>query len=115
MLKRLLLIVTLLTAFQLCSFAQQKPASGLANPPGKSVLFYPNPAYVVINFELGPKTDQVRSLLIFNFMGKKVYETKSASPKITVNLENFYRGIYIFQVRDINGNILESGKFQVVK
>jgi len=48
-------------------------------------------------------------------MGKKVFEQKNISPKNIVNLEDFYRGIYIYQLRDKNGLILESGKFQVVK
>ncbi len=49
-------------------------------------------------------------------MGKKVYDIKKAPSRITINLEDFYRGIYIFQVRDKNGTIIQSGKFnQVMK
>jgi hypothetical protein len=48
-------------------------------------------------------------------MGKKVYEIKKTPVRITINLEDFYRGVYIFQLRDSNGNIVQSGKFQVVK
>jgi hypothetical protein len=48
-------------------------------------------------------------------MGKKVYEVKNTAPRITINLDDFYRGIYVFQLRDKNGLILETGKFQVVK
>ena len=42
-------------------------------------------------------------------------ELKPAEQKIIVPLTEFYRGVYIFQVRDVQGNIVESGKFQVVK
>jgi len=42
-------------------------------------------------------------------------ELKPSDQKITVPLTEFYRGVYIFQVRDVQGNIVESGKFQVVK
>jgi len=48
-------------------------------------------------------------------MGKKVYELKNMPSRININLEDFYRGIYIYQLRNKNGNIIESGKFQVVK
>lgn len=95
--------------------AQERPGSA-AIAIQKKVRFYPNPANVVINFELQQSSaDNQASLLIFNFMGKKVYEQKNIPNKLTVNLEDFYRGIYIFQLRDKNGIILDSGKFQVVK
>jgi len=32
-----------------------------------------------------------------------------------VNLTDFTRGIYIFQLKDQNGKVIESGKFQVNK
>jgi hypothetical protein len=69
----------------------------------------------VINFDFQRGYDNSYSLLIFNFMGKKVYEVKNTTARTNINLEDFYRGIYIFQLRDKNGLILESGKFQVVK
>ncbi len=42
-------------------------------------------------------------------------ELKPTEQKITVALTDYYRGVYIFQLRDVQGNIVESGKFQVVK
>jgi hypothetical protein len=48
-------------------------------------------------------------------MGKEVYELKATSPIVTVPLDEFYRGMYIYQLRDGNGAIIESGKFQVIK
>ena len=79
------------------------------------IKFYPNPATSVINFEFQRSFDKSYSLQIFNFMGKKVYELKTLSSRININLDEFYRGIYIFQLRDKNGSIVESGKFQVNK
>ena len=52
---------------------------------------------------------------IYNFLGKKVYENNNVMSKTSINLSDFYRGIYIFQLRDRNGIIVESGKFQVSK
>jgi gamma-glutamylcyclotransferase (GGCT)/AIG2-like uncharacterized protein YtfP len=45
-----------------------------------------------------------------------MYETRVQDTKITVQLdENYYRGIYVYQLRDIAGRLIESGKFQVIK
>ena len=48
-------------------------------------------------------------------MGKKIVEVTTMSPHITMSLEEFYRGIYVYQLRDKEGKIIESGKFQVAK
>lgn len=48
-------------------------------------------------------------------MGKKIVEYTQMLPRINMSLEDFYRGIYVYQLRDKNGKIIESGKFQVVK
>ena len=48
-------------------------------------------------------------------MGKRVYETKYTTPRMIISLNNLYRGIYVYQLRDKNGVIIESGKFQVIK
>lgn len=79
------------------------------------VRFYPNPASTVINFDLQKGYDLSNSFAIFNFMGKKVFESKNASSRFLIDLEGYYRGIYIFQVRNKYGQLIESGKFQVVK
>jgi len=79
------------------------------------IRFYPNPATSVINFDFQKTVDKTYSLQIFNFMGKKVFELKTLSSKMNIELNDFYRGIYIFQLRDKNGSIIESGKFQVNK
>lgn len=81
----------------------------------KTVKYYPNPATSFINFEFEKGDVNSYSLVIFNFIGKKIDEFKIADTKMTVSLIDYYRGIYIFQLRDKQGNIVESGKFQVVK
>lgn len=48
-------------------------------------------------------------------MGKKVYELIPASQRVNLSLNGFYRGVYIFQLRDKSGKIIDSGRFQVVK
>ena len=87
----------------------------VSNDDTKTVKFYPNPASSFINFEFAENYNDSYTLVIFNFIGKKVEDFKVTDQKITVSLTDFYRGLYIFQLRDKQGNIVESGKFQVVK
>ncbi len=89
-------------------------------PPEKDayariIKFYPNPATSIINFDFQKGYDKSYSFQIFSFLGKKVYEVSQVTPKTVVNLSDFYRGIYIFQLRDRNGRVVDSGKFQVSK
>ena len=42
-----------------------------------------------------------------------MYENQNVTEKVTVDLNEFTRGIYIYHLRDPNGKIIESGKFQV--
>jgi hypothetical protein len=81
----------------------------------KVVKFYPNPATSEINFEFLKQVDKNYTLQIYNFIGKKVFEITNASQKNTIPLTDFYRGVYIFQLRDKAGRVVESGKFQIAK
>lgn len=112
--KNFYIFLFIIAAFQFNSNAQVRPVR-LSNEPVKTVKFYPNPATSFINFEFEKNYDNSYSLLIFNFIGKKVEELKIVDKKITISLTDYYRGIYIFQIRDKQGSIAESGKFQVVK
>ncbi|MGN6530986.1 MAG: T9SS type A sorting domain-containing protein [Ginsengibacter sp.] len=111
--KKFLYIFILIAGFQFHSNAQAKPLH--LSDVVKTVKFYPNPATSFINFEFSKNYDQSYTLVIFNFIGKKIEDLKITDEKITVSLTDFYRGVYIFQLRDKEGNIIESGKFQVIK
>ena len=84
-------------------------------PDIKITRFYPNPAVSQITFSFENGTEKDKSFQIFNFIGKKIFELQSISPKTIVDLSEFYRGVYIFQIRDKKGKVVESGKFQVTK
>jgi hypothetical protein len=80
------------------------------------VKFFPNPATTVINFEFKKTNPEaVYTLQVYNFIGKKISEIVVANNRTTVSLDNYFRGVYIFQLRDKTGRIVESGKFQVAK
>ena len=112
--KRFFYILLFLSGLKLNAQAQVK-SDFLAVGVIKTVRCYPNPAVSSINFEFKDADIAYSSLLIFNFIGKKVLEIKVLEQKIVVPLTDFYRGVYIFQVRDKQGNVLASGKFQVAK
>lgn len=112
---KIIYILILIIGINFTSFAQNKPALADVSVAAKLIKFYPNPASSVITFEFSKAADNVFSLQVYNFMGKKVYDVKRVPGRININLEEFFRGIYVFQVRDQNGTIIESGKFQVVK
>lgn len=109
----------LFTAFSFIAGAQTSKPSDAPSPSNlletKAAKFYPNPAISVINFEFQKPVSKDFSLQIFNFIGKKVFEINSVSQKNVIPLNEFFRGVYIFQLRDKSGKIIESGKFQVAK
>jgi hypothetical protein len=112
-LKKLLLILSFI-AFTTLQLQAQSHEVAAANAP--VVKFYPNPATTVINFELPKGSEKGYSLQIYNFMGgRKMFEQNNLSDHTTINLSDFSRGVYIFQLRDKTGRIVESGKFQVSK
>ncbi len=88
---------------------------GDRDPADKIVRFYPNPAAEAVYFELPPGYDKSYSIQLFNFMGKKVRETAAGTGRNQVLLDGFYRGVYIYQLRDKYGKIIDSGRFQVVR
>jgi len=112
-LKKGLIILSFLFVAGFSALAQSKNT-----PVGQTAVvqkFYPNPASSSINFEFSKEADKQCTVQIFNFMGKKVYETVPTVQRITVSLDGFYRGVYIYQLRDRSGKITDSGKFQVIR
>jgi hypothetical protein len=108
------LSIILLSATQVKS--QSVPLPGSASYPSSRIIkFYPNPATSIINFDFQKDYDKSYSFQIYSFVGKKVLELNNLAPKTIVNLNDFYRGIYIFQLRDRNGKVIDSGKFQVAR
>lgn len=103
---------TLLSAFS--ALGQERTPSYLnAGNSTRIVKFYPNPATSYINFEFQRSYDKNLNFQIINFLGKKIYEVNNIAPRTFIDLSNFYRGVYIFQLRDAGGKVIESGKFQV--
>jgi len=113
--KRIYILLTLISLSMFELKAQNKNGFDINPYPARVVRFYPNPATTTISFDLQKSSNNHYSLMVFSLMGKKIAEIRNIYPHNTIRLDNFYRGIYIFQLRDKNGLIIESGKFQVVR
>jgi hypothetical protein len=81
----------------------------------KRTSIYPNPARSFIQLQYRHSTPPPSSLVVYNFLGKKQMEVLQPGGNVFIDLASFRRGLYIFQFRDRNGTILDSGKFQVEK
>ena len=82
-----------------------------------TVKCYPNPAISFINFEF-PSTylNQKYTIGVYSFSGKKMFESNVSAARMTFNFNgDFFRGIYIYQLKDNSGRIVETGKFQVIQ
>ena len=100
-------------------------AAHTQNPPGKAdfegvqttiLRFYPNPATTVITFDFQKGYERGYSLQIYNaVLGRKMIEQNNIANKVNIDLGNFTRGVYVYQLRDKTGKLVETGKFQVSK
>jgi hypothetical protein len=79
------------------------------------VKFYPNPATSFITFDLQKGNEKSYDIQVYNLLGKVVYEQKNIPSRTTINLSDYSRGVYIYQLRERDGKIIESGKFQISK
>jgi hypothetical protein len=87
----------------------------MPDPEPKIIKYYPNPAVSFITFEIAKESNKTYTLLIFNFLGKKVKDVPDIGSKTVVNLSDLVRGIYIFQLKEQNGRVTDSGTFQINK
>ena len=111
--KKFLLILSIILVTTIQSQAQTRE---LPSTNGTTIVrFYPNPATTSISFEFQKSFDKGYSLQIYNFLGRKMREQSNLSERTQVNLSDFTRGVYVYQLRDRTGRIVESGKFQVSK
>ena len=112
--KKLLLIVSIFLLTTQITEAQ-KPVSVNSSAQAPILRFYPNPATSVITFDFQKAYEKGYSLQIYNFMGRKMVEQNNLANQTTIYLTDFTRGVYVYQLRDKTGKLVESGKFQVSK
>lgn len=76
--------------------------------------FFPNPATTQITFDFQKSYNKSYTIQVFSFIGKKMID-QPVTEKVVIALNDFYRGIYIYQIRDKMGKVIDAGKFQVAK
>ena len=115
-LKYILFILIFFLGLNFTSFAQNIAPAPTAAVQAKFIKSYPNPASDVVTFEFQKGYSRSYSIRVLNSIGKQVYEAKNIPSILTINLkdEKFFRGIYIYQLVDKNGLVIESGKILVV-
>ncbi|MFN5335608.1 MAG: T9SS type A sorting domain-containing protein [Bacteroidota bacterium] len=113
--KKLYFISLFILVCAFCAKAQTQ-SSSITSIGSNNVKFFPNPAITIIHFDFSENIDLKNSTFkIFSFIGKKIFETNQLRQRTVVNLNDFSRGVYIFQLIDRTGKVLESSKFVVQK
>ncbi|TAE16666.1 MAG: T9SS C-terminal target domain-containing protein [Bacteroidetes bacterium] len=119
--KKRLLLLLMVASTTLCMGFIPANTPNSPTPTVSSVnivsKFYPNPAVSFIQFEFTSDVTSAKyTLEVYSFMGKRMLQTPMNGRAMTVNFsDEFYRGMYVFHVRSANGQIVETGKFQVVR
>jgi uncharacterized SAM-binding protein YcdF (DUF218 family) len=115
-LKKLIFILSFIVGISFSSIGQTTLEPNNGTEQIKYLNTYPNPANAIVNFKFQKGNSRAYSIQILNSIGKRMYEAKSLPGFFSIDLkaERFYRGIYIYQLVDRNGIVIESGKILVV-
>jgi len=81
---------------------QLNPVVGMSEVSSKKGCIYPNPANGFINIELASKAQ----VIIYNLTGHIVFN-KISEEKITINVSDFKRGVYVVNIISPECNITE--------
>ena len=112
--RRILPILSFILLIAIQSQGQSSRTTPSSDVQDRIIKLYPNPATTYVTFDLQKNYQQGLTITVYNgVLGKKVFESANVPSKVNVDLSNFNRGVYIYHLIDINGKILESGKFQV--
>jgi hypothetical protein len=82
----------------------------------KFIKTFPNPATTGLTIAFQKGYSKSYSVRILNSIGKNMYEARFVPASFYIDLreQKFYRGIYIYQLLDKAGVVIESGKILVV-
>jgi len=105
-----ILFIILLTTIHSQGQSTRNPSSD----GDRIIKLYPNPATTYVTFEMSG-IEKGYSIQVYSFLGKKMMERQNVSSKVTLDLNDFNRGLYMYHLLDASGKIIESGKFQVTK
>lgn len=72
-------------------------------------ILSPNPANNNIYFTNLPNKKIITT--VYNLMGKKVQETILSANDASLNIKGLSKGVYIFELKNNNGDLIKTGKF----
>lgn len=83
----------------------------------QQISVYPNPSNGIFNCELQITNDESKhAIKVYNVLGEVVYSENSITgSKFSVNLSDKSPGIYFYQLLDVNGNIIDTGKLIITE
>ena len=114
--RKLLLIVSLILLTTVTNSQATRMGFNSSVTQTGILRFYPNPATTSITFDFQRSYDKGYSIQIYNaVLGRKMYEQSNIPDKLNIDLGNFTRGVYVYQLIDKTGKLVETGKFQVSK
>jgi hypothetical protein len=92
----------------------------IANPAGildlqnGDVKIYPNPSNGMLNIKI-ENNEEVKQIKIYDVVGQLVKTEAVTSELSKVDVSNLNNGIYVVQLADVNGKVMMSSKFTMVK
>lgn len=85
---------------------------------GRLWAAFPNPAVEWVRFDCKNLPESDYTLKIFNIVGKVVWKENysiSGNKSITVELEDFKKGTYLYSLVDKDGNVIGTRRLVVLK
>ena len=88
-------------------------AAGITYPDNElNVVLFPHPASDILNVSVA-KPENGLTLLVYNLLGETVIQTEINGLRQQVDVSTLQKGMYLYQLKNENGQIKDSGKFQI--
>lgn len=76
---------------------------------------YPNPSSSQVNFRISMQGSDAYTIALYDITGKKVGTYNAKNGVNTINTSGFNSGLYFYQLYDVTGQPLKTGKFSIVR
>lgn len=70
-----------------------------------NITIFPNPSNTIVTVNIDTKTDITYKLLVYDFIGKLVYEEILLNNIHTINTANWNKGVYNIQIKNKNNSL----------
>ncbi len=107
--RRILPILSFILLIATQSKGQSSRISPSSETTDRIIKLYPNPATTTITFDLQKGYQKGMSVQIYSFLGTKMYEIPNVPQKISIDLVEFNRGLYMYHLLVATGKVIESG------